>query len=138
MSDSIFTQIIKKKTPSWPVYEDEHTLAILDIHPVNKGHVLVFPKKQFRNIYDIPKEEFTHLMLAVKCIAEGIKKATKCDGINVVMNNEPAAGQMITDHFHVHVIPRVIGDGFHEWHGIGTYNEGEMDDFAKRISKECQ
>lgn len=138
MSDSIFTQIVKKKIPSFPVYEDEKTLAILDIHPVNKGHVLLFPKDQYRNIYDIPEELFAHMMVVAKKLAKATKAATKADGINLIMNNEPAAGQMVTDHVHIHIIPRFIGDGYREWHGVGTYNEGEMEEYSKKIQKECK
>lgn len=138
MSDSIFTQIVKKKIPSWPVYEDEQTLAILDIHPVNKGHVLIFPKEQYRNIYDIPEELFAHMMVVAKHLAKAMKDALKADGINFIMNNEPAAGQMVTDHAHVHIIPRFIGDGYREWHGIGSYNDGEGEEFARRIREKCK
>ncbi len=137
MSDSIFTQIIKGKIPSSKVYEDDDVIAILDIHPINKGHVLVIPKKPYKNIYDTPDELFAKLMLVTKKLATAIKKAVKADGINVIMNNDPAAGQMVADHAHVHVIPRFIGDGFREWFGVGTYNGEEMDQFAKKIRDAC-
>ncbi len=136
MSDSIFTQIIKGKIPSSQVYEDETTLAFLDIHPINKGHVLVVPKKQYRNIFDTPEETLAHMMVVAKKVAKSVKKAVKADGVNIIMNNEPAAGQMVTDHVHLHVIPRHIGDGFREWFGVGTYNAGEMDEYAEKIRKE--
>lgn len=137
MSDSIFTQIIKGKIPSSQVYEDEHTIAILDIHPINKGHVLVIPKKPYRNIYDLPEDIYVHMMIVTKKLASAVKKATKADGINIIMNNDPAAGQMVADHAHVHVIPRFIGDGFREWFGVGVYNGDEMDQFAKNIRDAC-
>jgi len=137
MSDSIFTQIIKDKIPSSKVYEDDESIAFLDIHPVNKGHVLVVPKKQYRNIYDTPDEVLAHLMVVAKKLSCAIKEATKADGINIIMNNEPAAGQMVTDHVHLHIIPRHIGDGFREWFGVGTYNAGEMDTYAEEIRKHC-
>lgn len=138
MSDSIFTQIVKKEIPSFPVFEDEETLAILDIHPINKGHVILFPKEQYRNIYDVPEELFAHLMKCAKKLAKAVKDATKADGVNIIVNNEPAAGQMATDHLLVHIVPRFIGDGYRELHGMGQYNEGEMEEYSKKIRKECE
>jgi len=137
MSDSIYTQIIKNKIPSSKVYEDEETIAFLDIHPVNKGHVLVAPKKQYRNIYDTPDEVLAHLMIVVRKVSCAVKEATKADGISIIMNNEPAAGQMVTDHVHLHIIPRHIGDGFRDWHGLGMYNANEMEEYAEQIRKHC-
>jgi len=137
MSDSIFTQIIKDKIPSSKVYEDEDIIAFLDIHPISKGHVLVVPKKQSRTIYDTPEETLAKMMIVAKKLAIAIKKAVKADGINIIMNNDPAAGQMVTDHVHLHVIPRHIGDGFREWFGVGTYNAAEMDEYAEKIRKAC-
>lgn len=136
MADSIFTQIIKQKIPSVCVYEDDMVIAILDIHPINKGHVLVIPKKQYKNIFDLPEDIFAHTMIITKRVAKAVKKAVKADGINIIMNNEPAAGQQVTDHAHVHVIPRHAGDGFREWFGIGTYNGDEMQDYGKKIRRE--
>jgi histidine triad (HIT) family protein len=137
MADSIFTQIIKKKIPSYPVYEDDRTIVILDIHPINKGHVLVIPKKQYKNIYDTPDELLAHMMVVAKTVSKAVKKATKADGINIIMNNEPAAGQMVTDHAHIHVIPRHTGDGFREWFGVGMYTGDEMEAYANEIKREC-
>ena len=133
MADSIFTQIIKKQIPSATVYEDAQTIAILDIHPVNKGHILVIPKQQYRNIYDTPDELLAHMVVVSKKLAIALKEAVGADGVNLIMNNEPAAGQMVTDHVHIHIIPRHIGDGFREWFGVGTYNEDEMEEYAEKI-----
>ena len=137
MSDSIFTQIIKGTIPSSKVYEDDDVIAFLDIHPVNKGHVLVVPKKQYKTIYDTPEETLAKMMVVAKRLAIAIKKAVNADGINIIMNNDPAAGQMVTDHVHLHVIPRHIGDGFREWFGVGTYMGDEMNQYAEKIRSEC-
>jgi len=138
MADSIFTQIIKKEIPSSTVYEDDKTVAFLDIHPVNKGHVLVVPREQYRNIYDTPDEILAHMMVVAKKLSCAIKEATKADGINIIMNNDPAAGQMVTDHVHLHVIPRHIGDGFKEWFGVGMYLGNEMETYAEQIRNACR
>lgn len=133
MADTIFTRIIKKELPSWPLFEDESAIAILDIRPVNKGHSLVIPKRVFANVYDIPEEEFAHLMVIAKRIAIALKKALNADGIKIVMNNEPAAGQLIVDHAHIHVIPRFTNDGLVEVHGKDSYKEGEKELLAEKI-----
>jgi hypothetical protein len=96
MADSVFTKIIKGEIPTSKVYEDDESLAIMDINPVNHGHVLVFPKIDYSNVYEIPAELFMHLMKVVHMLAPAVKAATGAEGINIFMNNEPAAGQVIT------------------------------------------
>jgi histidine triad (HIT) family protein len=134
MADSIFTRILKKELPSWPVYEDDQALAILDITPVSKGHVLIIPKADYANIYDIPEDLFAHLMVIAKRLAPAIKKATGAEGINIIMNNEPAAGQVVTDHAHIHVVPRFATDSFVRWHGKVPYEEGEKEHYVQLIT----
>ena len=138
MADSIFTQIIKKEIPSSTVYEDEVAIAFLDIHPVNKGHVLVVPKVQYRSIYDTPDDVLAHVMIVAKKLSLAIKEAVKADGISIVMSNDPAAGQMVTDHMHIHVIPRHIGDGYRDWIGVAMYQGTEMDTYAENIRNACR
>src|SRR5258708_40150674 len=69
MADSIFTKIIKSEIPCHKVYEDDKTFAFLDIHPVQPGHTLVIPKKQIEFVWDLPDEDYTAVMSAVKKIA---------------------------------------------------------------------
>lgn len=132
MTDSIFTKILKGEIPSTKVYEDDSVFAILDINPVHKGHVLVIPKDEYKDIHDIPEELFAHLMVIVKRLAKAVKEATGADGINILMNNEAAAGQVIF-HAHVHIVPRFAEDGFRNWPSKKSYNEGEKELFAEKI-----
>jgi histidine triad (HIT) family protein len=90
------------------VYEDENSLAFLDIRPNSPGHLLVIPKEHTENIYTVPEEDWARTMLAVKKITIAVKNALEPDGINIAMNNEAAAGQIVF-HAHVHIIPRYIG-----------------------------
>lgn len=133
MEKTVFERIIEGELQSWKVFEDDLCVAILDITPVNKGHVLVIPKERYSNIYDIPKNLFTHLMGTVHTLAPAVKEATGADGINIIMNNEPAAGQLITNHAHIHIVPRFLTDGFASWHGTIPYTEGEKEVFAEKI-----
>jgi histidine triad (HIT) family protein len=122
--DCLFCQIVAGTIPSEKVYEDKTTYAFLDIHPVNPGHTLVIPKIHASNIYDIPQADFCTLMETVRRLAPLVKKAVSADGINIGMNNDGAAGQLVF-HAHIHIIPRFEGDGHHHWHSA-PYQEGEM------------
>ncbi len=133
-SDCIFCKIIKGELPSEKVYEDEHSYAFLDIHPVNRGHTLVIPKEHHANIYDTPPEVFANVMRTVQMLAEKIKRAVNAGGINIGINNDSAAGQLVF-HLHVHIIPRSKGDGHEHWHG-NPYQDGEIKTIGDIISQE--
>lgn len=133
MDDDLFIKIIKGEIPSYKIYEDEYAFAFLDIAPNNHGHTLVIPKKRFKNIYDVPEKTLCHMMNVAKKISIAVKKATNADGINISMNNEPAAGQLVF-HVHIHVIPRFKNDGYKPW-GKKEYKEGEAEVVAEKIRK---
>lgn len=105
------------------MYEDDATLAFLDIRPVNPGHTLVVSKRHSQNIFDVLPEDWEAVTKVVRTLASVIEKAVGADGINVNMNNREHAGQVV-DHLHVHIIPRFKGDGFKLWHQ-SSYKEGE-------------
>jgi histidine triad (HIT) family protein len=129
--DCIFCKIIAGEIPAEKVYEDENTLAFLDIKPVNFGHTLLIPKKHSQNIFDLPTEELQGMMPALKKVAEAIKESVNADGLNITNNHEAAAGQLVY-HLHFHIIPRFSNDGFVHWHGK-SYAEGEMSATAEKI-----
>ncbi len=116
MEDTIFMKIIRREIPAEIVYEDDDTLAFLDIRPTNPGHTLVIPKKPFQNIFDIDDETLAAVMRAVRKIAPAVRDAVGAEGLNITMNNEAAAGQVVF-HYHVHVIPRFGNDTFRLWPG---------------------
>ena len=129
----IFCKIVKGEIPSHKIYEDEVVLAFLDIDPVNLGHSLVVPKEHFVNIYEIPEETLAHMMKAVKKLSYAIKSGVEADGINVTMNNDKAAGQVVF-HSHIHIIARLENDGFSLWRGKTPYQKGEKEEVAKKIT----
>ena len=131
MDDCLFCKIIAGEIPSWKIYENDEIYAFLDITPNNKGHTLVVPKIHHENIYEMSDEVVSSIFKVVKKLSPVIKKAVGSDGINIVMNNEAAAGQVIF-HAHVHIIPRHNDDGFKHWAGK-EYAEGEADETAKKI-----
>jgi len=99
MSDSIFTKIIEGKLPSHKIYEDDLTLAFLDIHPKQPGHTLVIPKKQVQFVWDLDTKEYMALMATVKKVAKRLETvlARPYVGMQVIGNDVP--------HAHVHVYP---------------------------------
>lgn len=129
--DCIFCKIVKKEIPSEKIYEDEIVFAFLDIRPVNIGHTLIVPKEHFKNIFDLPEDTLTHMMKVVKKISIALKKFGS-DGINIHINNEKAAGQIVF-HSHIHLIPRFEGDNLFHWPGRDLYKEAETKEVAKKI-----
>jgi histidine triad (HIT) family protein len=107
-ADNLFAKILRGEIPCHKIYEDEHTLAFMDIMPQAEGHALVLPKKASRNLLDADPAVFQSLMATVQKIARAAQKAFKSDGVLVMQFNEPGAGQTVF-HLHVHVIPRKDG-----------------------------
>jgi histidine triad (HIT) family protein len=137
MEDCIFCKIVKGEIPSEKIYEDNSTLAFLALHPDNVGHVLVISKSHSYNLYGIADEELCRLILSVKKVALAVKHGMDADGINLIANNEEAAGQMIF-HLHFHVIPRFVNDGLNYAPSPRHYKEGEMKEVAEKIKKEIE
>lgn len=130
--NDIFLKIISGEIPSAKIYEDEHTYAFLDIRPNNKGHALVVPKLWSRNVLDIDEDTFVHMARAARKLAPAIKSAVSADGVNILTNNEPAAGQEVF-HSHIHIIPRFTGDEAFSKAKHTAYEDGEMDAVAEHI-----
>ena len=101
----IFCEIINGNIPGTKVYEDDDTLAILDLSQTTKGHTLVMPKKHYDNFLAMPQNEYQNLMGKVQKVAEKVVKNLKANGCNILINTNEVAGQTIM-HTHVHIIPR--------------------------------
>ena len=100
-----FAKILRGEFPCYKVYEDEHTLAFLDIMPRCPGHTLVIPKAPARNILDIKPDDLAHVTRVAQNIAKAAMTAFDVQGITVQQFSEPAGGQVVF-HLHVHVMPR--------------------------------
>ncbi|MCK5285718.1 MAG: HIT family protein [Candidatus Pacebacteria bacterium] len=131
MNDCLFCKIVAEEIPSHKIYEDEKFLAFLDISPINKGHTLVIPKKHSKNILEMEDNVFGELMVLVKKLAKHIKEKLEADGMNIIINNETAAGQIIF-HTHIHIIPRFKNDGHKNWNGMEYKNE-EIKEIQKTL-----
>ena len=128
----IYCKILAGEIPSTAVYEDDDFKAILDVNPAARGHVIILPKNHAANIYELPDEDASKIMIVAKKIATAIEKAYHCDGVNILQNNGEAAGQTVF-HLHVHVIPRFKGDTVN----IG-WKQGDMPEDLDAICKEIQ
>lgn len=131
-ADCVFCKIVKGELPSYKVYEDDLSLAFLDINPVSPGHTLVIPKAEnTRNIFDVSPEDWAAVTETARKVAHAVEEATGADGVNIMMNNRGSAGQVV-DHPHIHVIPRFKGDGLAHW-PHKKYSEGEAETISEKI-----
>ena len=112
MDNCLFCKIIKGEIPCYKIYEDEYTLAFLDIAKDVDGHTLVIPKKHVDNIFDCDKETLNHVMNAVKLISNHYVTNCGFSGINLINNNGASAEQAIK-HLHIHIIPRIENDNIY-------------------------
>ena len=103
-----FAKILRGEFPCYKVYEDEHTLAFLDIMPRGVGHTLVIPKAPARNILDISPDDLAHVARVAQKIAKAAMTAFDADGITMQQFSESAGGQVVF-HLHMHVMPRHEG-----------------------------
>lgn len=131
--DCVFCKIINGEIPSAKIYENNKVIAFLDISPVNKGHTLVVPKKHSENLLEDNDEDLKECIILIKKLSKAIIKAINAEGINVISNIKPAAGQVIM-HTHFHLIPRFKNDGLKHW-PQGSYNENEMIAYKIKISE---
>jgi len=136
-SDCIFCDIIEGRAPADVVFEDEETLAFMDINPASPGHTLVIPRRHVRNIYELDEETAAAVMKATVRVAGAIKRALQPDGMNLVQSNERAASQEIF-HFHMHIIPRWHGDGLRLARPPGVRRTMSIKEAAARISREVE
>ncbi|NRG19182.1 HIT family protein [Rhizobiales bacterium] len=105
---NVFAKILRGELPCHKIYEDDKTLAFMDIMPRGDGHALVIPKSPSRNIFDIDASDMAAVMETVQKVARAAVKAFGADGATIQQFSEPAGGQIVF-HTHVHVIPRFDG-----------------------------
>ena len=106
--DCIFCKLANGIIPTNTVFEDDDFRVIMDAAPAAMGHALVIPKAHYDNALNAEPGVLGSAMEVAADIARAVKKATGCDGVNILQNNGEAAGQTVM-HFHMHVIPRYAG-----------------------------
>ena len=133
MTDCIFCSIVSGDIPSHTVYEDENTIAFLDIYPAAPVHVLVVPKVHNKNIFDISEETISKSYVAAKHVAGIIKEKLGNGSVNIIQSNGKDAGQEVF-HFHIHVIPREQNDNLVKFWEPKAVNEEELKEVLIRLT----
>lgn len=132
----IFCSIVEGKIPSYKVFEDERTLAFLDIHPSALGHTLIIPKVHIPRIDQLEKEDAEALFRTLYRLVGGVQRAVSAPASTIGINNGKESGQEVP-HVHIHIIPRARGDRGGIIQGITRSltrpNQDEMINMAKRI-----
>ena len=120
-SKCIFCSIIEKNTPEARVMENKHAIAILDVHPISKGHTMVVPKEHTETILQLSNESIGPVFELVREVVKKLKKELfeggNDEGFTIGINHGINAGQVI-QHLHIHIIPRHKGDGGKSIHSV--------------------
>ena len=132
MSDCVFCKIIAGQIPCTKVFEDELTLAFMDIGQVNPGHVLVACKPHVENIFGLDDRLAAALFQTTARVARAVDKAISPQGMNLFQANGEIAGQTVF-HFHLHVLPRLEGDGMHLAWPVKNPPRGKLEEHAAKI-----
>ena len=126
----VFCAIVSGAAPASVVHEDEHLIAFCDLMPVNRGHVLVVPKRHAADLAELPAATGALMFPLAQRLAARIRRSPlRCDGVNLVLADGRAAGQTVF-HVHLHVIPRLVGDGFALHGAARPATRSELDEVA--------
>jgi histidine triad (HIT) family protein len=107
--DCLFCKIAAGEIPATRVREDERTIAIMDINPATRGHLLVIPREHAADLLEVGAEDLTACVIAAQELAGRVKERLGADGVNLLNSCGREAWQTVF-HFHLHVIPRYVGD----------------------------
>jgi histidine triad (HIT) family protein len=110
MTDCVFCKLRDGQIPSMKIFEDDVTIAFMDINPINSGHCLVITKAHAANLYEAEPADLAAAMTTAKRVGTALRAALKPDGLNLMQANGPGAFQSV-QHFHIHLIPRYTNDG---------------------------
>jgi histidine triad (HIT) family protein len=136
MNNCIFCEIIAGRASASIVYQDDIVIAVMDIKPVNPGHLMVIPKQHFASMDDMDEDTGMHLFRIAMRLEQSIRKSgIRCEGINLFLADGESAFQEIF-HLHLHVFPRFRGDSFKidaDW-SVNPSRQ-ELDEMAEKINK---
>ena len=132
-----FCKILRGELPGSVIYEDDKIMAIVDLYPVNEGHLLIIPKVHAPYMKDVAPETLQHMMLVAQQINAALRSSgLPCEGVNLLLADGEVAGQEIF-HCHLHLIPRFATDGFgfryDRSRSFRQASRGRMDEIAARV-----
>ncbi len=133
-SNCIFCKIVAGEIPCVKLYEDELTMAFMDINPGNEGHALVIPKEHWEDVHAIPSDLIGSTVKTVKKIATAVEETLNPDGINLVQANGKGAAQSVF-HFHMHILPRRMDDELKMNWGLRPGDMDAIKEVCERIKK---
>ncbi|MDH3669608.1 MAG: HIT family protein [Gammaproteobacteria bacterium] len=133
-SNCIFCKIVAGDIPCFKLYEDELTMAFMDINPGNEGHALVIPKEHWEDVYAIPSDLIGSTTQTVKKIATAVEETLNPAGINLVQANGKGAAQSVF-HFHMHILPRRMDDELKLNWGLRAGDMDAVKEVCERIKK---
>jgi histidine triad (HIT) family protein len=110
MTDCVFCKLRDGQIPSMKIFEDDMTIAFMDINPINSGHCLIITKAHAANLYEAEMADLQAAIATAQRVAVAMRDGLKPDGLNMLQANGPAAFQSVL-HFHLHLIPRWNNDG---------------------------
>ncbi len=132
MEDCIFCQIARKQSPSWPVLEDAHTYAFLDINPATRYHTLIIPKQHYTNMFDVTPEVARQVITMVKKVMQLYQEKLRLSQAQVICSSGSEAQQDVF-HLHYHVVPRSSTDGQNiRWSTHAAWRE-DFDDMLRKL-----
>lgn len=131
-SENIFAKILCGEANCIAVYEDEFTLAFMDIMPQTDGHTLVIPKEPAETLFELSEEGLSACTRTLKTVATAVQSAFECPGVMIAQLNGSVAGQTVP-HFHFHIIPRYADGSAVRAHGHKMEDTEKLQGFAERI-----
>jgi histidine triad (HIT) family protein len=129
----VFCEIAAERAPAARVCEDALTIALMDIAPAARGHVLVITREHFETLYELSAEAAQGVALTALRVALGLRSALEPEGLSVVQSNGAAANQS-EPHYHMHLIPRRRTEGL-RMHGKGTADPETLKKLAAAIAQ---
>lgn len=120
-NNCIFCKLANGEIPTNTLYEDDMFRVIFDLSPATKGHAIIIPKEHYKNLFELPDEEASKVIIVAKKLANVMMEIFEADGFNLIQNNNECAGQTVF-HFHMHLIPRYEDDSVNKF-----WTPGEVD-----------
>jgi histidine triad (HIT) family protein len=134
--NNIFARIIRGEAPACRVFEDEVTLAFMDVMPQSDGHTLVLPKAPAENLFDLDPRMASAIILTTQKLARAVRVAFNPAGVTIMQFNGAEAGQTVF-HFHMHIVPRYAGQPLRS-HGRGMADKVLLEEHAARLRAALQ
>jgi len=127
----VFCKIVAGEIPALKVFEDDSTLAFVDIGPLAEGHLLVIPKQHFEALHEMSADEVAAITRNLPRLGRTVMEAVSAQGYNVLQNNGKVAGQAVP-HLHFHIIPRTASDGLGYRWNASKYEAGRAEEIQQQ------